>query len=307
MRKAIGISPMIDMAFKKTFGTPENKVALISLLNAILKLLIPIVDVEIINPYNLQDFETDKLSILDIKARDRAGTIYHIEMQLTMFTGLIQRVVFYGCELYAGQLKSGQDYTELAPVYSICLVDGILWKDANKVHQRFRLCDLETGLVLEETLQIHTLELGRYTLTEADLKAASVEDCWLFWLLHAHEYEPEELLKLFPEEAFQQATRAIIQIAEKTEDKSMYDAREKANRDFQSAINSALREGRLEGELKGKLEGKLEGERIGKIHALQEILGVPRITDEELRLMSLEELAALAFELQQSVRSRLSP
>ena len=40
-----------------------------------------------------------KLSILDIKAVDANGAIYDIEMQLTIFDGLVQRVVFYGCEI----------------------------------------------------------------------------------------------------------------------------------------------------------------------------------------------------------------
>jgi hypothetical protein len=195
----LGIRPTNDMAFKKTFGTEENKLCLISLLNAILELDSPIVDVQIENPYQLQDFETDKLSILEI---------------------------------------------------------------------------------------------------------------WFFWLLHAHEYEPEELLKLLPQAALQQATRAIQKIAEKTEDKVMYDAREKAIRDYQTAINSALREGRLAGMLEGKLEGKLEGEKIGDlmgtIRTLQQILMVPQTDKETLRGMSTEELEALAMELQQSVRSRLS-
>jgi hypothetical protein len=43
----IGIRPANDFAFKKTFGSPENKQALISLLNAILSLPVPIVDVTI--------------------------------------------------------------------------------------------------------------------------------------------------------------------------------------------------------------------------------------------------------------------
>ena len=79
----IGIRPTNDFAFKKTFGSPENKVALISLLNAILALPSPISDVTIENPYNLQDFHDDKLSILDVKATDEWGAIYDIEMQLT--------------------------------------------------------------------------------------------------------------------------------------------------------------------------------------------------------------------------------
>ena len=72
----IGIRPTNDFAFKKTFGSPENKVALISLLNAILTLPVPIVDVTIENPYNLQDFQNDKLSILDIRAVDQRGATY---------------------------------------------------------------------------------------------------------------------------------------------------------------------------------------------------------------------------------------
>ena len=43
---------------------------MISLPNAILELPKPIVDVTIENPFNLQDFQDDKLSIVDIKAVD---------------------------------------------------------------------------------------------------------------------------------------------------------------------------------------------------------------------------------------------
>ena len=68
----LGIRPIVDFAFKKIYGTPENRMALISLLNAILNLKLPIVDVTLQNPYNLQDFKDDKLSILDIKAVDQS-------------------------------------------------------------------------------------------------------------------------------------------------------------------------------------------------------------------------------------------
>lgn len=41
---SIGIRPVNDLAFKKTFGTVENKLALINLLNTILDLHPAIVD-----------------------------------------------------------------------------------------------------------------------------------------------------------------------------------------------------------------------------------------------------------------------
>ena len=296
---SIGIRPTNDFAFKKIFGTPENKFILISLLNAILRLAKPIVDLTIQNPYNLQDFKDDKLSILDIKAVDQDDAIYDIEMQLSIFSGLVKRIVFYGCEVYAGQLKAGDDYSELKPVYSICLLEKILWNDSTKVHHAFRLTDVLSGRTLRETLEIHTLELGWYNLTEADLPTAGTLERWLFWLLHADEYEPETLMKLLPEQAFQIATQTLNRISEITEDKQMYDAREKAIRDRQWAINASRSEGKVE----GKIEGKIEGE-MRLIRSLEEILNQPASGESELAAKSLEELQAIAAKLQSKIRSR---
>ena len=53
---ALGIRPVNEFAFKKVFGPADSRSALIHLLNAILKLQRPIVDVVLQNPYNIQDF-----------------------------------------------------------------------------------------------------------------------------------------------------------------------------------------------------------------------------------------------------------
>jgi predicted transposase/invertase (TIGR01784 family) len=297
----IGIRPTNDFAFKKTFGTPSNKISLISLLNSILDLPTPIEDVTIENPYNIQDFQDDKLSILDIKAVDAHGAIYDIEMQLTIFEGLIKRLVFYGCEIYAGQLKHGEDYSQLHPAYSICLVNGQLWQDSEKVHNAFRLSDKESGRTLSGTLEIHTLEFGVYNLQEADLVTASTLECWLFWFLHAHEYEADTLMKLFPQAAIQRATQSLYQIAQLTEDKVMYDAREKAIRDQQWAINASFREGEAKGQAKGEIKGEMK-----LIRTLQELLGIHPTNEDELRTMEIDSLQKLAADLQNRLRGRAS-
>jgi len=126
-------------------------------------------------------------------------------------------------------------------------------------------------------------------------------DCWLFWFLHAHEYEADALLKLFPQQAIRQATQTIVNIAQVTEDKVMYDAREKAIRDQQWAMNSAHREGVLE----GKIEGKIEGE-IKLIRTLQTILGTPISEEQELRALDLAQLESLTTNLQDRLRNRTS-
>jgi predicted transposase/invertase (TIGR01784 family) len=313
----LGIRPINDFAFKKTFGTPENRPALISLLNAILRPTPPIVGVTLENPFNLQDFEDDKLSVLDVKAVDGDGAIYDIEMQLDIFAGLVQRIVFYGCELYAGQLNAGEGYAVLHPVYSICLINGILWRDATQVHHAFRLTDEQSGRVLRGTLEIHTLELGRYNSTEGDLAAGDMLDCWLYWLLHAQEYEHAALLQLLPQPAIRQATETLGRISQQSEDKAMYDAREKAIRDWNWKINAARREGEIQGEIQGEIKGKIEGEiqgeikgkiegKIEMIRTLQGILCVPVSEEEDLRGMTLEQLETLTSSLREKVRTRPS-
>ena len=138
-------------------------------------------------------------------------------------------------------------------------------------------------------------------------------DCWLFWFLHAHEYEADALLKLFPQQAIRQATQTIVSIAQVTEDKVMYDAREKAIRDQQWAMNAAHREGVIEGELKGKIEGEIEGKIKGEIkgeikliRTLQAILCIPVSEEQELRALNLAQLESLTNNLQSQSRNRTS-
>jgi hypothetical protein len=84
------------------------------------------VEVTIQNPFNPRNFQDHKLSVLDIRAVNQYGAIYDIEIPLSASPGLTKRIVFHGCEVYAGRLRAGDECHELKPVYSICLLDGRL-------------------------------------------------------------------------------------------------------------------------------------------------------------------------------------
>ena len=189
----LGINPLNDFAFLKTFGTPENRESLIGLLNAVLKPKSPIADVTIQNPFNYKDFQDDKLSILDVKAVDAARAWYDVEVQLRVPRGHEKRLVYYSCELFTGQLGEGEDYAALLPAYSIWLLDGVLWPETPQLHHAFRLTDGASGRVLDGTLAIHTIELPKYNLKYPDLKSDDPLGCWLYWLRHAPDYEADAL------------------------------------------------------------------------------------------------------------------
>ena len=309
----LGIRPTNDFAFLLTFGSPENKIALISLLNAILKLPCPVTDVQIENPYNYREFLEDKLSILDIRATDTRGWIFNIEMQVSVVADLTQRLAYYVCDQYADQLRSGDGYGRLLPVFTICIVEGKIWTSGARVHHAFRLTDLESGRTLPNAVEIHTLELGWYNLSESDLAAASDLERWLFWLLHAEKYDTETLRSLFPEPPFVQATATIDRIARVTEDKNMYDAREKRLRDQRWLINASVRQGLEDGRNEGRNEGRKEGHKegfnlgslLGVIKSFQRLLGLAQSSDEELLTKDPAELSAMASELESQIQRKL--
>lgn len=69
------IDPTVDCVFKAILGMENNTISLVHFLNAVLK---PdenskIKEAVVINPYNEQDFQNDKLTIVDVKARDEKG------------------------------------------------------------------------------------------------------------------------------------------------------------------------------------------------------------------------------------------
>jgi hypothetical protein len=67
-----------------------------------------------------------KLSILDVRCKDRAGTTFVVEMQLIHVPGFINRIVYNACKAYAGQLKEGDWYTSLTDVVAISIPADLL-------------------------------------------------------------------------------------------------------------------------------------------------------------------------------------
>jgi len=72
------------------------------------------------------------------------------------------------------------------------------------------------------------VELTKYHLSESTIEFSSKLEQWAFLLLRAQDYEAESLKRLLPGIEFESAINSIATISAKTEDKQMYDQREKA-------------------------------------------------------------------------------
>ncbi len=89
-----------------------------------------------------------------------------------------------------------------------------------------------------------------------------------------------------------------------TEDKAMYDAREKAIRDRKWELGATYHEGERKGKIEGKIQGEIEG-KVETIRILQGLLHAPLSEEGDLRSLTLEQLQAMTGDLQEKLRKRM--
>ncbi|MCB9760644.1 MAG: Rpn family recombination-promoting nuclease/putative transposase [Alphaproteobacteria bacterium] len=156
------INPLVDYAFKRLLGTEANKNLTLHFLNAILRPRPPIVEIALVNPFNDRDYADDKLSVVDVKARDALGRVFQIELQVRLHEGVRPRMVYTWADLYQAQLPKGQDYETLQPVYAIWLLGEVLLPESPAVHHRFTAFDPDNRVALCDHFNLHTLELPKW-------------------------------------------------------------------------------------------------------------------------------------------------
>jgi predicted transposase/invertase (TIGR01784 family) len=122
--------------------------------------------------------------ILDVVAEDVLGRKFNIEVRIALPAGMAERMVFYTAETYVRRLQQGQNYSDLLPSISICVLAGALISQPAKLHLDFRLCEESLPLTLTDDLQIHFLQLNHLQVTAETLYHASPVERWC-WFLRA--------------------------------------------------------------------------------------------------------------------------
>lgn len=230
------INPTVDYAFKALLGAEENCDLLIHFLNGILKPEVPILDVQILNPFQDAEFDGDDYRVLDIKARDADERIHQIEIQLYVYPKLVSRLVYTLADLFQHQLSSGGDFQKLRPVCAIWVLDGVLLTDSAPWHHHFQLRDERTGRLLSDHLSLHTVELPKWTLPAGPLAPG---DQWVYFLREARRWDALPASLNTPE--MQKAMAVLDRISEKEADYFRYQARQNFLRE-QSTLRGLLAE-----------------------------------------------------------------
>ena len=303
----IGICPTVDFAFKCLFGSPEHVAVTKHFLNSVLVGGPRITRVEFRHPFLEKTATDDKLALLDILATDEHSRRLNIEMQTTLPVGMSKRLAYYASRLYYDQLLEGEQYVDLCPAISICVLTKSLFPASPELHLDFRL-RAPTGQLLTNDLQIHLLELPKLRVTAENVYRASPIEQWAFFMLNAQYLTPRDVARLFPDHEFSEAAGILQMIARTPEQQALYDARLKFQRDEAAKLEGARLEGREEAREEGRVEGKKEGlrkgELLGRVLLLRELLNLTTPTHTELVDLSESELSAMADDLQSRLRHR---
>jgi predicted transposase/invertase (TIGR01784 family) len=287
------INPRVDFAFKKLFGSEENKDLLISFLNAILSEEPPIVEVILKNPYNLADYQAGKISVLDIKAQDTNGRWFNVEMQISEDLNFDKRALYYWAKLVTEQLNEGMMFKKLKKTFSINILD-FNFVPNTFFHNRYRIINTTTGQDdrLHDVFELHYLELQKFNKNYSEISNAL--DRWTTFLIRAHELDKNHLpANLSADPAIVKAIGAVDRMFDE-EERLIYEVRMQALAEVESQIDSArndgLAKGLEKGLKKGREEGRLETARI-IARSLLDILDSATIAERTgLSIAELESL-----------------
>lgn len=249
-----------DFVFRRIFATHAD--LLCSLLNDLLERSgdHTIESIEYLPSEQLPLAAGAKLSILDVRCKDRSGTTFVVEMQLIHVDGFINRVVYNGCKAYAGQLQEAEEYVQLTDVVAISICNFELWPDDEQRAQGLPLVPMLSRWNMTERksgnhglLQVQYVFLELPKLPSERPKEPGAELwAWLF----AHGRELTEI----PTDLQSAPHRRALELANKaTFTQGELDAYRRVIDEIGQAKTLAAmrwREGRAEGLAEGRAEGK---------------------------------------------------
>jgi predicted transposase/invertase (TIGR01784 family) len=210
----------------------------------------------------------------------------------------MNRVLFNASKAYVKQLKTGQEYHLLQPVYSLNLVDDTFIKDSLEWYHHYRIVHaLDTGRQIEG-LEFVFVELPKFrpqTMPEKRLQVL-----WLRYLTEVGEKSAEISEELLEQREVREAVEYVKESGFSEGELAAYDKYWDGVSVERTLLADAIAEGeakgRAEGEAKGRAEGEMLGQqkvalkRLRKGLVVQEVSALAEIDEDEvLRLSRLLE------------------
>ena len=177
-----------DFAFKKVFGSEQSKDILIDFLNALIDFNEgEIIDLTIVDPYQIPLLQGMKDSYVDVKAILSTKQTVIIEMQVLNVEGFEKRVLYNAAKTYSTQLKRAETYESLEPIIALTITDFVMFKELSSIISYWNLREKEHFIQYSDDIELIFIELPKFTKTETEL--TTVSEKWIYFIKHAGELD----------------------------------------------------------------------------------------------------------------------
>lgn len=296
------LDPKADLTFKLVFG--EHKDLVMSLLNALLPLEPDgqITSVEYLPTELVPENPGKKDSVVDVRCEDQQGRQFIVEMQMYWNQYFKSRVLLNASKAVVKQLKDGEGYNLIQPVYCLNLINDIGFEsEPDEFYHDYAIVNVAHSDRIIEGLRFVFVELPKFRPESIAEKKMAV--LWLRFLTEINRKTDEAPAELLENEATRKALSLVEKSAMTEAQLHAYDKFWMAVTDeagflearYHRGMTEGLEKGRAEGMEKGRAEGRAEGvAKANREHASKmKALNMPDEIISQITGLSMEEIEKL--------------
>ncbi len=295
------IDPRVSIAFKKIFGVEENKDLLISLINSIVEKEDQVKEVALLNPYDPKNFDKEMLSIINISAIGVNDNKFTIEIQINDDVDSDKKMLYFWAKFYIEQLENSWDYSSLSKSIGIHILNFTSILDSSQYHNAFRIEENTTGKQLFDDLELHTIELKKFSenneekLDDLVSRIKNPLDIWVAFFNRYDLLDKDQLPTPLNTPALKKALNVLDKMDFDEEERGVYETHLK----WLMAKTNTLKKYETKGFSAGLEKGKVEG-ADNKAHEVAKALIIEQVALESVSRitgLSLEVVAEIAQEV----------
>ncbi len=268
------LSPLADPVFKRVFG--EEKEILMELINAVIGLEHPVVNIDYLPPELLPTTIDEKTTIVDVRCIDDLNRHFIVEMQLVQQEALDKRIFFNATRVYGRQIERGINYRELQPVYALCFVDHVIDFETERWKHKYIITNEDDPNKRIAEMELHFIELPKCRKRK-DIDFENPLDRWVTFLIDPLYVKKVSMEPTFDYPNLKKAVK-LLDESNYTEGQLIaYDNYLASIMSWNTTMMHQYDKGRIEGKAEGKAEGRAEGIEEGKEEERKKLLAI--ITD----------------------------
>jgi len=239
------LDPKNDLTFKRVFG--EHKHLCKSLINSMLPLEKPVVDIEYQTGELVPELPDLRNSIVDVRCIDSDKRQFLVEMQMHWTERFKSRVLLNASKAYIRQLGKSEKIELLQPVYALNFVNDTFEKSPemkDEYYHYYKIVNIKDTEKQIKGLEFLFIELPKFKPTNRAEK--KLHELWLRFLTEINETTEKVPQELMDNDLTREAVRYMEQAAYTRDQLDEYYNRKIGAMTERSVINDAKKEGGYE-------------------------------------------------------------